>query len=291
MKAEQSEEFWSGFQLDDQKQDDQIQEDQSENEIGVAVVAVSLCVLAAAYACYELTAKKHDKHKDPFRKWRKRMDSCFTTQQVNEVLHTADHDSKFREWLLGQINGNLECCSSRTKMGFNEIYTKWKLVTAVDLPRMEKKKLVKAAARTFALRSAIARRVNSLESVEVYLYYESKLKDTLGLLTVCTESVYSSIGKQLNVCALLDETLNTWERYLLEILDAHAELFPDYPTSVPGDRLADMQSQREDVDERFEAGKLSTAQYETQMKRLQTQFNDLLLACKRRWVTSHILSQ
>lgn len=222
--------------------------------------------------------------------WRNRMISVFSTNDVNQVLDTASHHPEFRDWLMGQIRGNLECCSSRTKMGFNEIYTKWKLVTAVDKPWEEKVEVVKAAARTYALRTAVSRRVKTFESVEVYLYYEHTLKDVLGLLTASTSS-NSLMGDRIRPDVLISTTLDSWERYLLEILDAHDQLFPDYPTSVPQVQLDAMQSQREAFDQLFEAKKITLVEYEGKMKKLQRQFDGVLFECKQNWINTHIHCQ
>lgn len=222
--------------------------------------------------------------------WRNRMISVFSTNDVNQVLDTASHHPEFRDWLMGQITGNLECCSSRTKMGFNEIYTKWKLVTAVDKPWEEKVEVVKAAARTYALRTAVSRRVKTYESVEVYLYYEHTLKDVLGLLTTSTSS-NSLLGDRIHPDVLISTTLDSWERYLLEILDAHDQLFPDYPTSVPQVQLDAMQSQREAFDQLFEAKKITLVEYKGKMKKLQRQFDGVLFECKQNWINTHVLCQ
>ena len=114
---------------------------------------------------------------------------------ICEILHTVISNEEFKVLFMVQMQTNLVCCEDRSAMALNEIYTCWKMI---DAPLIGKLELLTSCAKTLALRSVLSSLImeNERESVEIYLYYEIILKDTLKLTSIIQRMAYSEIGKR-----------------------------------------------------------------------------------------------
>ncbi|MCB1136136.1 MAG: hypothetical protein KDK78_07705, partial [Chlamydiia bacterium] len=110
------------------------------------------------------------------------------------ILQDVGRHEEFRRLFFTQLADNLECCAHRASMSFNEVYTSWRLHCMDDsAPLEERRKLLIGLAKTLELRKNISNRISkaewdandfhSKEAVEVYLYYETRLRKPLGLVT------------------------------------------------------------------------------------------------------------
>ena len=146
----------------------------------------------------------------------------------------------FKETFFAQVPVNLEHCGDRAAMTLNEIFLAWKLST---LPKEasdgDKLALMGSAAKTTALRAALQQRINERErvlkaplgeSVQVFLYYETELKERLNLLTVISGMLYRSMGKSdwIDEKALVEEVNSTYLDHIVE--------FPALETFLAKDR-------------------------------------------------------
>ncbi len=105
-----------------------------------------------------------------------------------------------------QIKANNECCGDRAAMALNELYTSYKIHTLpADSTLKDQLQIIERAAKTLALRRILATLISQKEkktgqpireSVEIFLYYESKLQKKLNLLTAVKNMEYSEIGKR-----------------------------------------------------------------------------------------------
>lgn len=171
-------------------------------------------------------------------------------------------------------------------MGFSEVYTQWKLVTARHKPMEKRKRIVAAAARTLALRRAIAGRVSGNESVEVYMYHEAALRKPLNLLTTCRTKSWGSFS-QLSNSDLIGTVMDTWQPMVMEVLDGHPYIFAEYPARLPAARLDALQAAREGHEAMFEKGELTAAKYAARMRQCQSEYDEALRACKAAWIREH----
>ena len=122
-------------------------------------------------------------------------------EKVCAILETLNTNSDFKVSFFNQIDVNLENCQDRAAMSFNEIYTYWLLCTMESNSDLKAKLIILAGlAKTFALRKELAKRIAEKgavqESVEIYLFYESRLKDRLGLMTAIDHMSYAQIGER-----------------------------------------------------------------------------------------------
>ena len=139
-----------------------------------------------------------------------------------------EENKEFAELFFSQVEANNECCQDRAAMALNEIYTSWK-ITTLDKNSSDKEKLelMTRGAKTLALRAAIANYIErqqkenktiERESVEIYLYYETALKEKLNLLSAIDSMAYKAVGKRdwINEEDLINKIEETYLDYLIE---------------------------------------------------------------------------
>jgi hypothetical protein len=113
---------------------------------------------------------------------------------------------EFKDFFLGQIDANNRDCEDRAAQAFNELYVAYRIFTMnQDDPLINKLKLIQGCAKTLQLREAIRERIQAHENVgnpevsedvEIYLYYETKLRRELGLVTAIQSMRFERIGKR-----------------------------------------------------------------------------------------------
>ncbi len=138
------------------------------------------------------------------------------------MLESLRDSPLFNESFFTQVPDNLVECGDRASMAFNELYMIWRMATLDPKESIGAKLAIGArAAKTAALRAALQRHIDREEkangkpleeSVEVYLYYESHLKDKLGLLTFMQDMLYPEIGQVdwIDEKSLIDEVNNSY---------------------------------------------------------------------------------
>ena len=123
-----------------------------------------------------------------------------------------DDSPQFKDAFFAKIAENLERCDDRASMLLNMIYTDFRMyITDPNDTNKEKFALLVGIAKTLALRKALEsmianyERTNGIlgESVEIFLYYETRLKDRLKLVTAIENMHYAEMGRAPNV---VDET-------------------------------------------------------------------------------------
>ena len=136
-----------------------------------------------------------------------------------------------------QVVLNNESCQDRAAMALNEIYTSWKIMSLGERTSIkEKLDLLESCAKTLALRSALSSFIDShqkekqnieRESVEIYLYYETSLKQKLKLLSAIDQMSYEHMGKRdwIQEAALITKVDSSYKDHLVDLpqLQAIAE--------------------------------------------------------------------
>ena len=177
------------------------------------------------------------------------------TQLANHLfnfLKLAQTNNEFSDMFYTELKENNTRCQDRTAMSTNVIYTYYMLFSLQENNRFSFKensnRIIKdndeenkdsiiqsislnsatiqtfvSLAKTFTLRSIIQNYLiknSSTESVEIYLYYESNLKEKLKLTTIMESMHYPGIGnKQTNLTFeyLINEVNDTYTIYLLNL--------------------------------------------------------------------------
>lgn len=121
---------------------------------------------------------------------------------VCSILEDLLKNQEFQELFFDQAEANNACCEDRAAMSLNEIFTYWKLLFT---PPQERVKMMTGVAKTLRLRKELQKRIHKheiemknpeLESVEIFLYYESVLSQPLQLVTAIQHMAHGSIGKR-----------------------------------------------------------------------------------------------
>jgi Leucine-rich repeat (LRR) protein len=126
-------------------------------------------------------------------------------QHVCGMLKSVTTTPSFKELFFNELAMNLVECGDRAAMLFNILYTGWKLETMDSTePLAIKLSMLASGAKTLTLRNAIAELIQAEEkrqnktieeSVEIFLYYETHLKERLNLLSAIQSSKHAdSIG-------------------------------------------------------------------------------------------------
>lgn len=164
-------------------------------------------------ACYTDFIEIPEDAKDCVDEWLRRLErSAEYLSNRHEMakivcqMLTSLKERSFYEQFMEQIQANNEECSDRASMGLNEIYACWKIHHMDPESSMaDKIKILLSAAKTFALRQEIAKKIDAYEKqsgrkeqegVEIYLFYEVLLKERLGLLSAVNALSFSEIGER-----------------------------------------------------------------------------------------------
>lgn len=131
---------------------------------------------------------------------------------IEELLNTikdqpiASSPPSFLDSFLVHAERNNRNCGDRAGMTFNEMYTLLELfkLEKSDARFEEKIKVCIAAAKVFCLRKKIANEIQEKLphlklNVEIYLYFETILKDQLGLLSFLSSMEFGRIGNRSEI--------------------------------------------------------------------------------------------
>jgi C-terminal novel E3 ligase, LRR-interacting/Leucine rich repeat len=152
-------------------------------------------------------------------------------QVVCAMLKSVAEDKTFKDLFMNQAEANNTACQDRSAMGLNELYTAWKiyLMEKDQTSSLQDKLCVLIqAGKTIALRGYLTDLINKQEkqnhraeneSVEIFLYYETVLKNELNLLSVIERMSYSEIGKRdwIDVNQLKKEVNDQYVTHLVDI--------------------------------------------------------------------------
>lgn len=138
---------------------------------------------------------------------------------VWEILGGLEN-TEFKELFFSQAEANNECCQDRAAMSLNEIYTSWLLLCKSP----ENLKVLHGVAKTLRLRKELQMLIqknmpHERESVEIFLYYETHLREVLQLETAIKNMAYDALGKRswIDQKALIKEVQSNYYEELIEI--------------------------------------------------------------------------
>ncbi|MEI8365013.1 MAG: NEL-type E3 ubiquitin ligase domain-containing protein [Parachlamydiaceae bacterium] len=228
---------------------------------------------------------------------------------VLQIMETAINDRKFKKILLERApTQDPDACMDRTATEFNEIYTLWRMhILPENTSLVEKLKTIVGCAKTTIFRETLDRLIADYEetlnegrdptltpiiyheSTEVYLYFETTLKQRLGLISFMENMAHSVIG---NVSWISSEDLvrEVKAKYDAEYLDrlldngvfmAIVEEDPDFKAMwAKKDAEEDFAGQMEKLDESSETDDVSDRGEKEQDRELQKQaeMGDLMTA-------------
>jgi len=217
--------------------------------------------------------------------WLRRLERAKDYHSMKEtaqrIVATTESDESFKAIFFPLVEKNLERCGDRAAMNFNEVFTAWKLHTLGTQDEASRFKVCVAAAKTHALRIVVSQIAKGGESVETYLWVETKLKDDLGLLTFADNPLYG-VGSQVDLDAIKTNVQECWRTHLLDIMDSQSEFFPDYPTALTEDEEAPFFIQLEQI------AAVNSDEYVKLMGTLQAQRRDKLQEKKWAWTQARI---
>ena len=112
---------------------------------------------------------------------------------------------EFKDSFFNILAASLESCQDRAAMTLNELYTSWKLECNHSGDKQDTLKLMSGLAKTLTLRDAVANKISAMEgaganmgeSVQIFLYCESKLKEPLQLVTAIENMEFSDYTEDL----------------------------------------------------------------------------------------------
>lgn len=212
--------------------------------------------------------------------------ACSMLQSLNQL-------PDFKENFFAQINVNQTGCGDRASMSFNEIFLAWKLAT-LDPNASEKDKLslMAQAAKTVALRKALQRKISQhggqqRESVEIYLYYETNLRERLDLLSFMNGMLYTQMGR----CNWIDES-----DLIQEVNRTHLDCMADFPAleavcdkddnfnTLWEPEKNTISAKQEPLQSRFENGEINEWQYHCELRKITDELKATKKNHMRRWL-------
>lgn len=156
---------------------------------------------------------------------------------VYEILQNLISNKTFKELFFDQAEANNVDCQDRAAMALNELYTTLRITQLSDetlikdelteeaktlaLHQLLKDKvcLMCKVSKTLALRRLLGKKIDEWEKqnkrlqeedVEIYLHYETLLREELGLMTAIEESTYDGQRKWIDSKALAKEVNDSY---------------------------------------------------------------------------------
>lgn len=125
------------------------------------------------------------------------------SSKVCQILSSLEPHSSFKKAFFSQVEENNRCCGDRAAMAFNELYTCWLIhqLEEKEAPPSASFFTLCGLAKTFRLRKLLSQLIQEhapldRESSEIYLYYETSLQESLGLVTAMENMLHKDIGKR-----------------------------------------------------------------------------------------------
>lgn len=147
---------------------------------------------------------------------------------VCQILYDISKNEEFKAFFISHIISNNEHCSDRAAMALNEIYTTWRICFLPPNSTLkEKLGIMTKVSKTMALRDCLSRLIAQYEkkmkcdlseSVEIYLYYETLLRNSLGLESAIEGMKSSNFGIcfWINLERLIAETEKNYLNHLIK---------------------------------------------------------------------------
>jgi len=218
---------------------------------------------------------------------------------VLRILRTVVSDAEFAELFFAQASVNMAGCGDRASMSLNELYTAWTLhtmqtasggQTAPGQPEADNAALLDerlalciGVAKTNTLRQLVAAMHLTTESVETYLHVESRLRDSLGLVTACRCTLYGA-SADVDLFALAAQVNATYELHLFAYLEQHPRLFPDFPAELNPASTAMFESALEAIETTFAESGGQEQEYLMALNDLKLERERALLAERQVWL-------
>ena len=163
---------------------------------------------------------------------------------VYEMLENLITNKKFKELFFDQAEVNNTACQDRAAMALNELYTTLRITQLSDkilikdelteeaktlaLRKLliDQVRLMEGVSKTLALRRLLAEKIdkwekenNTLdeEDTEIYLHYETLLREKLGLLTAVDDIHYDGQCNWIDQEALVKEVNDTYLNDLVKV--------------------------------------------------------------------------
>ena len=220
---------------------------------------------------------------------------------VCNMLKSLETNQDFKISFFAQVASNLSDCQDRAAIALNEIYSAWKLhILPKGASIQESLATLKGIASTNTLRKRIANlidrkqkkdKITLKESTEIYLFFETRLRETLGLETAVTSMSYEQMGR----CSWIkDEELIKYvkENYQQELIDLPA--FEDLANNNKEylDDLSKVTSQYDQMSENLEkqlaSNKINEMNYKSEFEELSMNRENAITATKIKWLQNKI---
>lgn len=122
------------------------------------------------------------------------------------------------------------------------------------------------------------------ESVEFYLYAETKLKDRLGLLTFANACLYRIGENGCNLDELANDVLTSYHDTLFDMLDGNDKLFSSFPHALDDKTTEFFEQKLGEIDDQLMEGRMNEGQYMEAMKQLQQDRLDAIKQGRMQWM-------
>jgi len=237
--------------------------------------------------------------------FRSQQETLATT--VCNMLKSLETNQDFKTSFFAQINANLECCQDRAAIALNEIYTSWKLYNLPkDASIQESLIILGKIARTNTLRKRLStlidirqkeKNVILNESTEIYLFYETSLREILDLETAVVSRSYGPCERNgecsrdwINEDALIQYVKENYQQELIT-LPAFEEIAKK--DSEYQDHLSAIKLSFEGIQEKLEEEKneINENDYLSEYEKIKNTLENKIAASKINWLQNNIGSE
>ena len=164
-----------------------------------------------------------------------RTDRIDLAKIVCDILLTVKDDPDFRSRFFDIIQVGLTQCGDRAAMSLNFVYTAWMLNNLSDCSPEDKFNILIGCMRTEKVRQIVADLINIneptlAEDVEVFLYAETRLRESLGLITIDQDMLYIDIGDRrwLHLEEIQDQVENMSDLEIIDSLESMGSLWGEF---------------------------------------------------------------
>lgn len=212
-------------------------------------------------------------------------------KSVCSMVECINTHQDFKELMMNQIRFNLSNCEDRGFMGFNELYSSWKLHTLPpDATLKEKLTTMISPAKSKTLEDCIAQRLaekNIPESVEIYLFCELHNRKALDLDMPIKSMLHPEIGDRdfIDHDELVGEVMARYKKTLISFpaFKKLAKQDPVYAQKKAGIK-EDFQNQRERLEENIQEGTPNPETQDTLGQKRKDKLEKLALD----WLNEHL---
>lgn len=237
---------------------------------------------------------------------------------VMRILETVVVSSVFADQFFAQVSVNMGGCGDRASMSLNELFTAWVLHTLSnsqshpdrvgqindrvgqgqtdsdsqtstllvredDETRLQNLSLCIGVAKTNTLRQLVASMHLTTESVETYLYVESKLREELGLVTACRCMLYGA-SAPVDLALLSSQVEATYHVNLFTFLEQNPHLFPNFPLELSQSARELFDASLDTIEYNFALSGGQEQEYMDALNSLKVQRERALLIERQTWL-------